>query len=798
MAALGGHDTALPPRVRARPRRYTQALPRSVETRSTRTTPTLLRLVRSSATARYGFAVACTAVGLAARLMLEPVLGFQLPYVTLFPAVMVSAWLGGLGPGLLSTLLSSVAAAYLWLVPARALGVASPGGLVGLLIFWGVCFAISSMHEASRRAMNSLAAAEERLRATLVGIGDGVIATDERGRVTRLNPVAEALTGWTEAEALGRPLSDVFAIQDEHTRQPAENPVPRVLRDGRIVGLANHTLLVTRDGRETPIDDSAAPIRDADGGIAGAVLIFRDVSDRRRSERERAELLQNERVARLDAAVSADQLKLALEAGRMGTWEWTIGSGLVKWSHGLESIHGLAPGTFPGTFEAVQREVHPADRERVAESIQRSVAGGLPYHVEYRIVRTDGAVRWVEGVGQVFRDANGRPSRMVGVCSDVTERKQSEEALKESEQRFRSLADSAPVLIWINSTTGCESANRAYLDFLGVPIEQIQGMQWSEYLHPEDAEAYVEAYQRALDTRGVFEAQFRFKRADGEYRWLKSLGVPRMTAEGDFLGFVGCSVDISDVKRAEEELKNADRRKDEFLAVLSHELRNPINAVVGWAQIPPHRRPHARQGASRPRRDRAQRTRRGPAGRVAPRPLAHQHRQAGPRDEAGGPQVGGDRRGGERAAGREGQGYRARPAGLTRARHHRRRRRAARAGADQRALERGEIHRRGRPGARPAGARRVVRGHPGGRQRRRHRARVPAVRVRALSPGRQPQGALSRRPGAWASRWCGNWCWRTAAPSPPTAPAPGAGARSPSRCRFGRWPGPRPPEPARR
>ena len=517
--------------------------------------------------------------------MLEPILGFQLPYVTLFPAVMVSAWLGGLGPGLLSTLLSSVGAAYLWLVPARALGVASPGGLVGLLIFWGVCFVISSMHEASRRAINSVAAAEERLQATLVGIGDGVIATDDRGRVTRVNPVAEALTGWTEAEALGRPLGEVFAIQDEHTRQPAENPVPRVLRDGRIVGLANHTLLVTRDGRETPIDDSAAPIRDADGGIAGAVLIFRDVGDRRRSERERAELLQNERVARLDAAAAADQLELALDAGRMGTWEWIIGSGLVKWSHGLESIHGLAPGTFPGTFEAVQREVHPADRERVAESIRQAVAGGLPYHVEYRIVRTDGAVRWVEGVGQVFRDANGRPNRMVGVCSDVTERKQGEEALKESEQRFRSLADIAPVLIWINSTTGCEYANRAYLDFLGVPVERIQGMNWSEYLHPEDAQAYVESYMRALDSRGVFEAQFRFKRADGEYRWLKSLGVPRMTAEGDFLGFVGCSVDISDVKRAEEELKNADRRKDEFLAVLSHELRNPINAVVGWAQI---------------------------------------------------------------------------------------------------------------------------------------------------------------------------------------------------------------------
>ena len=146
--------------------------------------------------------------------------------------------------------------------------------------------------------------------------------------------------------------------------------------------------------------------------IAGAVLIFRDVGDRRRSERERAELLAK-RAGGTAGCCRRRRIscKLALEAGRMGTWEWTIGSGLVKWSHGLESIHGLAPGTFPGTFEAVQREVHPADRERVAESIARSRSpGGLPYHVEYRIVRTDGAVRWVEGVGQVFRDADGRPS----------------------------------------------------------------------------------------------------------------------------------------------------------------------------------------------------------------------------------------------------------------------------------------------------------------------------------------------------------------------------------------------------
>ena len=373
---------------------------------------------------------------------------------------MLSAWIGGFGPGIFSTILSSVSAAYLWLAPARALGVASPGGLVGLAIFWVVCFAISSLHEASRRAMRSVAEAEERLRATLVGIGDGVIATDERGHVTRLNPVAESLTGWVESDALGRPLAEVFVIVDEESRRETPSPVAKVLVENQIAGLANHTILVARDGRETPIDDSAAPIRDDDGAAIGAVLIFRDVSDRRRVERERAILLEKEQAARHEAAAAEQQLRLALEAGRMGTWQWTIGSGTVKWSPGLEAIHGLAPGTFPGTFDAVQHEVHPDDRERVAEAIRGAVAQGGPYRAEYRIVRADGSMRWVEGVGQVFRDQHGRSSHMVGVCSDVTDRKQAEDALKD-----------------------------------------------------------------------------------------------------------------------------ADRRKDEFLAVLSHELRNPINAVVGWAQI---------------------------------------------------------------------------------------------------------------------------------------------------------------------------------------------------------------------
>ena len=127
-------------------------------------------------------------------------------------------------------------------------------------------------------------AAAEEIRATLYGIGDGVIATDATGRITRMNPVAESLTGWREAEALGRPLEEVFRIVNEETRLPVESPVARVLREGTVVGLANHTSLIARDGTERPIADSGAPVRTADGALAGVVLVFRDQSAERAAE----------------------------------------------------------------------------------------------------------------------------------------------------------------------------------------------------------------------------------------------------------------------------------------------------------------------------------------------------------------------------------------------------------------------------------------------------------------------------------------------------------------------------------
>jgi len=441
-----------------------------------------------------------------------------------------------------------------------------------------------------RLGKERLRAAEsaERLDVTLASIGDAVIATDARGRVTRLNAVAEVLTGWKEADAAGRPIEEIFVIINEKSRQPAPNPVNRVLSEGIVAGLANHTILVARDGRETAIDDSAAPIRTGDGEIAGVVMVFRDVTERRRMDRDQAAQLERERAAheatervRREVETAAEQLRVALETARMGTWEYVMSTGLVKWSPGLEAIHGLPPGGFPGTFDAFRNEIHPADRERVLAAVRGAAESGDDHQVEYRIVRSDGAVRWVEGRGRLFHDENGRPERMAGVCLDVTERKHAEE-------RFRLAIEAAPAamimvdgqgkIVLVNALTE-QMLGYARNELLGERVDRLVPRQFRDEHAEHRRGFFADRRQRAMGTgRDLFAV-----RSDGTEVPVEIGLSPIETEDGAFV--LAAVTDITERKQAERALQEADRRKDEFLAMLAHELRNPLGAITNAAHL---------------------------------------------------------------------------------------------------------------------------------------------------------------------------------------------------------------------
>ncbi len=214
-----------------------------------------------------------------------PVIGEGLGTV-LFLAVLISAWQGGFGAGLFATVLIE----FIAVVTLRYLQPDwSIKKFVELISFFVAGLVISVLVEALHAARRRAEASQQWLSAVLTCIGDAVIATNDRGRVVFINPVAESLCGWKAGEAAGRPLDEVFRIIDENTRDPVENPVERVLATGVVAGLANHTVLISRDGIERPIDDSGAPIRNSQDAIVGVVLVFRDVSERRVIEKEMQE-----------------------------------------------------------------------------------------------------------------------------------------------------------------------------------------------------------------------------------------------------------------------------------------------------------------------------------------------------------------------------------------------------------------------------------------------------------------------------------------------------------------------------
>src|SRR5690606_19945438 len=141
---------------------------------------------------------------------------------------------------------------------------------------------------------------------------------------------------------------------------------------------------------------------------------------------------------------SEERLRLALDAGRMGSWQWDIASGQVAWSATLERIHGLTEGSFEGSFKAYQQDIYPEDRERVLASIQQTVLQGRDHHIEYRILWPDGSLHWLESRGRLFRDDAGEPIRMIGICLDISERKHTEQTLlflAESSKSLSSLVD---------------------------------------------------------------------------------------------------------------------------------------------------------------------------------------------------------------------------------------------------------------------------------------------------------------------------------------------------------------------
>jgi PAS domain S-box-containing protein len=416
-------------------------------------------------------------------------------------------------------------------------------------------------------AIRQLRESEARASRILQSIGDAVIVTDAEACITRMNPVAETLTGWSEEEAKGRSLTEVFRIVDEATRQVVESPAEKVKRLGTIVGMANHTVLTAKDGSETHIDDSGAPIRNDEGELTGIVLVFRDINVRRAAERERdsvTEQLNQVLECTTDAIISVDR-----------NWHIAYTNGPARAI--VEPIE-----IFPG--------------KGFWESFPAAVYEGSPYVEHYNRAMNNGIAGQFEahytGPLNIWVQVNVRPSRdgIVIFFRDVTEEKRAAvllqdtaEALKESEEELRWTIKLSPQVPWTADVEGrVLDFGDNWLLLTGLTREQALGGGWAQAPHPDDLARMAEAWRHALSTDRPYSVEHRIKTASGGYRWMRSSAFPRHDEAGATVKWYGVTEDIEERKRAELALIQSEKLAavGRLASSIAHEINNPLESVM--------------------------------------------------------------------------------------------------------------------------------------------------------------------------------------------------------------------------
>jgi PAS domain S-box-containing protein len=412
-----------------------------------------------------------------------------------------------------------------------------------------------------RQAEAALRESEERYRAVVESQSEMLCRFRSDGTILFVNGAYARALGATPDALVGRSFWEFVPREDQSA--------VRAMLDGltpKAPEIRIENRLETADGMRWVLWSNRALKFDVEGRWREAQSAGIDISERKDVEDAKA---------RLAAIVeSSDDAIISKDLNGI----------ITSWNNGAERLFGYSAQEAIGQsvsmiipFERLDEEPGILERIRRGSSIE---------HYETVRRRKDGTLLDISLTVSPIVDASGRIVGASKVARDVTERKRAEEKLRESEERFRAMADSSPNIIWMTDEAGSARFwNRTYLDYVGIASERMATFDWTAIVHPDDRDGYVAAFETALHKCQTFQGRARLRRYDGEWRWFECRGYPILDSAGRMTGYIGSSLDMTEIYESQQKLKELDQRKDEFLANMSHEIRSPLTGIMGYADI---------------------------------------------------------------------------------------------------------------------------------------------------------------------------------------------------------------------
>jgi len=415
--------------------------------------------------------------------------------------------------------------------------------------------------------------------AVLETIGALVVVLDAQGHILNFNHACEQITGYMKDEVLGRKVWDFLLTPEE---RPKVEQVFQQITAGQFPNIHENDW-VARNGARHRIAWSNTVLTGPDGNITHVIATGIDIT----------------RLVRSEAALvwSEERLRLSQRYAQIGTWDWDIASGAVYWSEQIGPQFGYGDVVPETTYENFLAAIHPDDRQNVIAAVNDSVEHGARYDIEHRVVWPDGTVRWLQERGGTIRDADGRPLRMLGVVQDITERKQAESALVESEELFREFAENIEEVFWVRDLRDNRMiyVNPAYETIWGKSRKALLAdpLDFLSMVHPDDLAEVQEAIWRQQEGE-YFNRRYRIVREDGEVRWVHAQAFPIRDTAGAVYRIGGFVRDITRQHLSDVERQQHDRVQLQTLVrEVHHRIKNHLQGVVGLLHTQIDRLPEA-------------------------------------------------------------------------------------------------------------------------------------------------------------------------------------------------------------